>query len=141
MLDVIPKVETLEAIQTEVIKARIKFPGNRFILTALIEEVGELCGAALAGESEKIYQKAVQVACMTIRMIEEGDASFRERPAGATFKLVALQEAIGEMARYFLQREPERAKKLASLIGGQCLLIQQKGDSTYDNVTDAESLA
>lgn len=68
---------TLDAISAEVCRAREKFPGNRLLLAALTEEVGELAKAMLQDRpSDEIRREAIQVACVAIRIIEEGDSSF-----------------------------------------------------------------
>lgn len=41
------KVETISALEAEIERCRAKFPNSRFLVPALIEEVGEL--AAVAG--------------------------------------------------------------------------------------------
>ena len=79
-------------VQKEVGQAREKFPGNRHMMTALTEEVGELAQAliddhrlqqgnaggtiAREGSSMNVYMEAVQVACMAARVALEGDADF-----------------------------------------------------------------
>lgn len=72
-----PDHETVIAISKEVFRARTKFPGNRLLLAALTEEVGELAKAMLQDRPrEEVVREAVQVAAVAIRIIEEGDASF-----------------------------------------------------------------
>jgi NTP pyrophosphatase (non-canonical NTP hydrolase) len=72
-----PQPSTVCDIAEEVIRAREKFPGNRFMLAALVEEVGELAKALLQRRpKEEIEREAIQVACLAIRIIEEGDRSF-----------------------------------------------------------------
>ena len=72
-------IGTLSAISHEVQRARAKFPGNRFLLVALVEEVGELAQAQLQKKTrEEIVKEAIQVACLAIRIIEEGDSSFAD---------------------------------------------------------------
>lgn len=72
-----PTRNTLEAISDEVIRARKKFPGRRFLLAACLEELGELAKAYLQREgSHRIRKEAIQVACLAIRIIEEGDECF-----------------------------------------------------------------
>lgn len=72
-----PRASTLAKIATEVQCAREKFPGNRFLLAALTEEVGGLAQALLQRQgAERIAREAMQVACVAIRILEEGDASF-----------------------------------------------------------------
>lgn len=71
--------DTIAAIVAELKRARAKFPGNRFLLAALTEEVGELAQALLQRKSkEEILREAVQVACVAIRIAEEGDGSFAD---------------------------------------------------------------
>ncbi len=71
------KNETLSDINVEVSKARTKFPGNKMLLAALTEEVGELAKAMLQKRpQDEVTKEAVQVAAVAIRIIEEGDASF-----------------------------------------------------------------
>lgn len=72
-----PALLTLNDISAEVIRARLKFPGNRFLLAALTEEAGELAQAMLQKrDREAIRKEAIQVACVAIRILEEGDSSF-----------------------------------------------------------------
>lgn len=69
--------ETVKALAAELCRARAKFPGNRHMLAALTEEVGELAQALLQGKPRaEIVKEALQVACVAVRLIEEGDASF-----------------------------------------------------------------
>ena len=68
---------TLDAIRAEVFKARTKFPGNKHLLAALVEEVGELAQAMLQDlPRDEIEKEAIQVACVAVRIIEEGDSAF-----------------------------------------------------------------
>lgn len=70
-------IESRVHLADELIAARAKFPGNRLLLAALTEEAGELAKALLqrAGR-EKIQHEALQVACVAMRIYEEGDATF-----------------------------------------------------------------
>lgn len=71
------QAETFEALAREIRHARKKFPGNRFLLAALTEEIGELAQALLQkDEREQIRHEALQVACVALRIYEEGDAIF-----------------------------------------------------------------
>lgn len=76
---------TIREIAREVVRARKKFPGNRNLLGALTEEVGELFEAGLeqgprrpADADQRTRREGVQVACVAIRIAEEGDASFSQ---------------------------------------------------------------
>ena len=71
------KAESLELVRQEVIRARNKFPHSKHLLAALTEEVGELAQALLqSGNSERSKEEAIQVACVALRIIEEGDREF-----------------------------------------------------------------
>lgn len=67
---------TAYALEQEVVRARQKFPGNRLLLAALVEEVGELARGLLEGTNWR--EEALQVACVALRIYEEGDATFQE---------------------------------------------------------------
>lgn len=70
---------TLSAVNAEVTRARLKFPGNRLLLAALMEEVGELARALLQRhDKDSIEKEAIQVACVALRIVEEGDATFSD---------------------------------------------------------------
>ena len=69
---------------TELERARVKFPSSNLCFSALIEEVGELAQAMLkvrAGKQpkERIREEAIQVAAMAARVAIEGDPSFYTR--------------------------------------------------------------
>ena len=71
-------------------RARARFPGNRHLLAALMEELGELASELLQGpptivppsarEDEahrvRIREEAVQVAALAMRIALEGDADY-----------------------------------------------------------------
>jgi hypothetical protein len=68
--------DSVQALDNELIRARIKFPGNAHLNVALAEEVGELARAYLEGDLEGVKAEALQVACVAIRILEEGDSDF-----------------------------------------------------------------
>lgn len=76
----------IRAIRGELQQAREKFPNNTFMLPALNEEVGELNKAMMEhsrGENVtavEVYNEAIQVAAMAIRIAVEGDADFTYEP-------------------------------------------------------------
>ena len=73
-------IATVRELDEEVERARTKFPKNAFLLAALTEEVGELARALLQRKTGtgkgSIKAEALQVACVALRIYEEGDATF-----------------------------------------------------------------
>lgn len=68
---------TAAALDAEMVRARAKFPGNRQLLTACTEELGEVARALLQRKGrEEVCREALQVAVVALRIYEEGDASF-----------------------------------------------------------------
>lgn len=63
----------MDRLVTEIVSARRKFPNPSGSMTALTEEVGELAKALLDEPWENVEAEAIQVACMAIRVLEEGD--------------------------------------------------------------------
>ena len=80
-------VETfLDNVRQEVFRAVKNFPQPNPTIAALTEEVGELARAGLdirQGKSNdwwKVYDEAVQVAAMAVRMALEGDPTIGAEP-------------------------------------------------------------
>lgn len=72
-----PSHQTVGDVASEVVRAREKFPDSKHLLAALLEEAGELAKAMLEGETnEAIRKEAIQVACVAIRIAEEGDTDY-----------------------------------------------------------------
>jgi hypothetical protein len=74
-----PKKETLEELVNEVVFARNNFPSNKHNLAALTEELGELAQAMIEtsrGCTMDWRHEALQVACVALRVYEEGDSTF-----------------------------------------------------------------
>jgi hypothetical protein len=127
---------TLVAIQAELSRARAKFPGNRFLLAALVEEVGELAEAIAHGDREAIRMEAVQVACVAVRIAEEGDAT--TYPKGAV-TILDLAVALGYVAQRLLQKRNPRT--VLDMLREKCIDMYRAGDPTFADITDAESKA
>lgn len=73
------KESTIETLKKEVEFARTKFPSNKHMLAALAEELGETAEALLEhGNSQRSREEAIQVACVAIRIYEEGDGDFEK---------------------------------------------------------------
>jgi NTP pyrophosphatase (non-canonical NTP hydrolase) len=75
----------LYCVKHELNSARNKFPTNQFLLAALVEEVGELSQSLIDHEFDKktkveIYEEAIQVAAMALRIAQEGSAEFKYQP-------------------------------------------------------------
>lgn len=65
------------ALRWEVDRARAKFPKNDLLFTALVEEVGELAQAYLQRKPiDEIRKEALQIACVAMRIFEEGDPTY-----------------------------------------------------------------
>ena len=88
-MDLAMQPSTAQDIADEVQRARTKLPLNKHNLAALVEEVGELSQALIDHDfaqgthpsrlqtlTHDVYKEAIQVACMAIRVAEEGDSSF-----------------------------------------------------------------
>jgi NTP pyrophosphatase (non-canonical NTP hydrolase) len=70
-------LENAEKLDEEIQAARMKFPKNRRLTLALMEELGELARAELQGKPRSEIQKeALQVACLAMRIYSETDADF-----------------------------------------------------------------
>src|SRR5215471_13446166 len=80
-----------EDVLVELQRARRKFPSSYLVLAALTEELGELAQAMLyeragkgnaSGKDPKrhVWDEAVQVAAMALRVAVEGDPSFAASP-------------------------------------------------------------
>ncbi len=67
--------ELLAEIETELARARAKFPGDGVTMLALMEEVGELAKASFEEPSARVRKEAVQVAVMAIRVVLDGDGT------------------------------------------------------------------
>jgi hypothetical protein len=129
-----PSLLALAAVAAEVQRGRVKFPGNRFMLAALAEEIGELAEAMVKGDAEGIHREAIQVAAVALRIAEEGDAT-----AYRVDSLIQLIAACGAAARYLLQRRPKDLSFVLGILGGAAGRIQRYGDPTFDDITDAEA--
>lgn len=72
-----PRRASIELVSDELLRGRRKFPGSRFLLAALTEEVGELAKAFLQNLGPlEVQKEAAQVAAVAIRILEESDTTF-----------------------------------------------------------------
>jgi hypothetical protein len=105
----VPLVITLALLKTEVFKARSKFPSNEHLFAALLEEVGELAHE-MTRDRQRQREEALQVACVAIRIAEEGDADFGgAEPCAAPLRIAGLTcdaERLGSAARALLEGGP-----------------------------------
>ena len=116
----VPLVITLALLKTEVFKARSKFPSNEHLFAALLEEVGELA-YEMTRDRQRQREEALQVACVAIRIAEEGDADFGgAEPCAAPRRIAGLAcdaETLGSAARAMLEAgsftEAESAQNVA----------------------------
>ena len=70
--------QLVEEIDDELARARKKFPDAAGAMCALTEEVGELAKAVLDEPAARVRREAVQVICMAVRIIQEGDRTLDE---------------------------------------------------------------
>lgn len=68
--------DILSQVGKEVAYAQGKFPGDNVTFAALVEEVGELATALFSQDRDAVRKEAVQVACMAVRVITDGDCTF-----------------------------------------------------------------
>lgn len=128
------QVESIRALDAEIVRARAKFPGRRFLLAALAEEVGELALAIGSGETAAIIAEAIQVAAVAVRIVEEGDATTYHPD-----RLISLVHSVGGVARGLLQRNTDAANfGLRSLLTRARAMVGD-GDPTFDDITDEEA--
>ena len=127
-----PEGKTVADLMQEITRARTKFPGSRFLLAALVEEVGELAEAVVLGDKEAIYKEAIQCACVSIRIAEEGDAS--DYTPGL---FIAVVTATGRIARSLLQRRSVSAWLTA--LSDATNEMQRRYDPTFADITDEEA--
>lgn len=66
----------LADIDSEVKRAREKFPGKNVTFAALVEEVGELATATFEESNARVREEAIQVAAMAIRIVLDGDHTY-----------------------------------------------------------------
>lgn len=101
-MDLLTKV----ALCDEVRRARKKFPSNRHLLAALMEEVGEVAEALLHNHHpHHIHEEALQVACVAVRIKEEGDADFPSALSPAFRELAVMMTRLGAHANHLLDSE------------------------------------
>lgn len=133
-----PKANTINKLIREIEHARTKFPGRRFALAALVEELGELAEALVSGTQEEVFKEALQVACVAIRIAEEGDATEYTPDL-----FIALVVAAGRIARGFLQREGVTSHLVAASAALHKMfeigLKRETVDPTFNDVTDEEA--
>lgn len=67
--------QLIEEVLAELVRARTKFPGDNVTTLALMEEVGELATATFEESAIRVRKEAVQVACMAMRVVLDGDAT------------------------------------------------------------------
>jgi hypothetical protein len=134
MRDGSAKIETLVDISHEVERGRAKFPGGRFLLAALGEEVGELALAVVSGDAEQIRLEAIQCAAVAVRIIEEGERTAYQRDG-----LIECLYAVGGVARGLLQRDSMLIFSASRALLAASTRMSESVDRTFDDLTDEES--
>lgn len=91
------RLDWIEATLNEVARARKKFPNPDLLTTAFAEEAGELVKAILDnyhGKPSNVYEEAIQVIAMAVRLIEEGDPVHRLEPKQSNAEQVVRIVAV-----------------------------------------------
>ena len=91
----------IELVESELRKARAKFPSNNDLLHAFTEEAGEVTREFLHlkyhnGSRNAVEKELVQVMVMAIRLLQEGDPNFPmflRKPPTRAITLKQLEEA------------------------------------------------
>lgn len=130
----LPSPVTLADVADEVRRARTKFPGGRFLLAALAEEVGELAEAIVAKDRDDTFAEAIQVAAVAIRIAEEGDDTTYQIDA-----LIQLVASVGRVARYLLQRRKPDLMHALRIADITARSMRHGGDPTFNDITDEEA--
>lgn len=107
----------LRALDDKIERGRAKFPRSRFMLFALVEEVGELVKAMLANNPVSVREEALQVAAIAIRIAEEGDATM---DAYGSSRVASVLVGLGEYVRHALQHP--RAPLTGAALSALCAL-------------------
>jgi NTP pyrophosphatase (non-canonical NTP hydrolase) len=97
----------MQKLAEQIARGRSLFPGNKHMLAALAEEVGELARALLEHEGRaRVMAEALDVACVAMRIYLEGDADF-EHDA----RVVKLSDPMSNGGGKGI--EPEQVRALA----------------------------
>jgi len=73
--------EIMVRVQNEISSAKAKFPSNKQLLHAFVEEAGEVTKAFLDMDQkdappEDITKELIQTIAMAVRLLQEGDPEF-----------------------------------------------------------------
>ncbi len=128
------KRDAIVALAAEMKRGREKFPGNKFMLAGLVEEVGELAKAILDRDPDAIFTEAVQCAGVALRIAEEGDAT-----EYAELGFAGFVQAVGNVARFLLQRKAIGRLRALELAMNHARVIRFDEDPTFDDVTDEQA--
>jgi hypothetical protein len=104
--ELLPSEKLIEDLTEEIVKSRFGLPSRRHLLASLSERVGELAKAMLdAEEPDRVRSEALQVACVALRIAEEGDADYPELEMGKDSTLGVEQANVaGELFADYDQR-------------------------------------
>lgn len=100
------KIQNLEDLAEEIMRARTKFPRGNDLTLALLEEVEELLTELDRTEGKtdaRVLAEALQVACVAIRLAEEGDPTWKDGPE--TIAAVEASREVGLLARRILTQK------------------------------------
>lgn len=94
---VTPLEREVQPLMAEMVRARAKFPSNRYLMTALAEEIGEMADAWVTEpNSPHARHEALQVACVAMRIAMEG-----ADPVGESKDIPLALRALEPLARAY----------------------------------------
>lgn len=107
-------------VGAEVCRARTKFPDNRHLLAALAEEVGELAKDLLErGNGPGSRAEAMQVACVAVRIMVEGDSDYGiDDPLARSVAVKqAVKQAVASVTKEVSATAAPKPKKVKKASG------------------------
>lgn len=91
------KPETLGDLAEEIVRARDKFPNADCLFPALVEKFGELADA-IVNDKGLDRKECLQIACVALRLYEEGDPKLDHADVRGLAVYVALLESRARAA-------------------------------------------
>jgi hypothetical protein len=91
-----PEIRLALEILDELIRARQKFRGDNVTTLALVEKVGKLAQATFEKSRAEVRKEAIQVACMAMRVVLDGDATLDDWRAKRGLDALVETTSVGQ---------------------------------------------